>query len=106
MTATPANSSSAKPLAAVLRENELLRAVAAKAIRLRRVGMRCEECEDAMLELAEKRPDITRSGTQRLMLEQAFKTAMDDFDLAVLRAADEGMDWAKDHGIAKPTLVR
>lgn len=97
---------SEKPLAALLRENQLLRAVAAKAIRLRRIGMQCEDCEKALDELWRDNPDMPRSGTQGLMLEQAFKTAMNDFDLAVLRAADEGMDWAKEHGIPKPQLAR
>ncbi|HVR57589.1 MAG TPA: hypothetical protein VMT72_12265, partial [Pseudolabrys sp.] len=93
-----------KPHAALLRENELLRSVAAKAIRLRRIGMQCEECSEALERLWKDNPEMTRSGTQGLMLDQAFKTAMDAFDLAVLRAADEGMDWTKDHGIPKPKL--
>ena len=94
-----------KPIAAVLRENELLRSVAAKAIRLRRIGMQCDQCTNALEELWRENPDMSRSGTQEIMMEQAFQTAMDAFDLAVLRAADEGMDWAKDHGIPKPRLV-
>lgn len=95
-----------KPLAAVLRENELLRSVAAKAIRLRRIGMTADECDKSLGELWDENPDMPRSGTQRIMMDQAFKTAMDAFDLAVLRAADEGMDWAKDHGIPRPVLVK
>jgi hypothetical protein len=97
---------SEKPYAALLRENELLRSVAAKAIRLRRIGMHCDELDTTLTKLWEETPDIPRSGTQQIMMDQAFKTAMDAFDLAVLRAADEGMDWAKDHGISKPTLVQ
>lgn len=95
-----------KPIASLLRENELLRSVAAKAIRLRRIGMAADECDETLKQLWEDHPEMSRSGTQRIMMEQAFKTAMDAFDLAVLRAADEGMDWAKDHGIPKPQLVK
>jgi hypothetical protein len=94
-----------KPYAALLRENGLLRSVAAKAIKLRRIGMQCDAVDAALDELHREHPEMSRSGTQQMMLNQAFKTATDAFDAAVLRAADEGMDWAKDHGIAKPKLA-
>jgi hypothetical protein len=94
-----------KPYAALLRENGLLRSVAAKALRLRRIGMHCDELDTTMTKIWEENPEMSKSGTHQIMMEQAFKTAMDAFDAAVLRAADEGMDWAKDHGIPKPALV-
>lgn len=97
--------SEVKPLAALLRENRLLRSVAEKAIRLRRVGISCEQCEEALADLYENKPDITRSATQALMLEQAFQTALSAFDTAVMEAADAGMDWAKEYGIPKPRQV-
>ena len=94
-----------KPVAALLRENQMLRDVAEKAIRLRRIGMQTDELDDVMQRFYDDNPHITRSATQAMMLEQAFKTAMSDFDQAVLTAAESGMDWAANHGIAKPTAV-
>lgn len=95
-----------KPVAAILRENEFLRNVAEKAIRLRRIGMFLDELDEVQEKLIkETNGVISRSATGRMMAETAFKTAMDDFDHAVLRAAEAHMDWAagrdaleKEHG--------
>ncbi len=84
-----------KPTAAIIRENELLRDVASKAIRLRHVGRLCEDIEAAYDELRSNSDGhLGRSATMQLMREQAFATARDDFDQAVLRAAEAGMNWA------------
>lgn len=84
-----------KPIAAILRENEFLRDVAEKAIRLRRIGMALDDLEEAQDKLIrETNGTMSRSGTGRMMYESAFKTAMDDFDQAILRAAEARMEWA------------
>lgn len=91
---------STKPLAALLRENELLRSVASAAIRLRHAGRLCDEYEATINEFWANNPHITRSATMALMLESAFKTEMENFDNAVSKAALAGMDWA--HEWQKP----
>ena len=88
-----------KPHAALIRENEHLRAVASAAIRLRRVGQLSDRLEEAMKELFAENPSMSRSGTMAYMYAQAFDTAMKAFDDAVLAAALVGMDWAQDHKI-------
>lgn len=85
-----------KPLAAILRENQFLRDVAEKAIRLRRIGMMLDELDDVQERLSkETNGTISRSGTPRIWAEASFKTALDDFDHAVLAAFEAKMDWAK-----------
>lgn len=84
-----------KPVAAILRENEFLRDVAEKAIRLRRIGMFLDELDEVQDKLIkETNGVISRSATGRMMAESAFKTALDDFDHAVLRATEAHMEWA------------
>ncbi|MCZ7856052.1 hypothetical protein O9X81_05450 [Agrobacterium salinitolerans] len=84
-----------KPVAAIIRENEFLRDVAEKAIKLRRLGMALDDFEEAHEALIKETCGVmSRSGTARMMYESAFKTAMDDFDHAVLKAAEAHMDWA------------
>lgn len=86
-----------KPTAAIVRENELLQDVASKSIRLRHIGRLCEHIEAAYDELRSNSDGhLGRSATMQLMHEQAFKTAMDDFDQAVLNAAKAGMNWAEE----------
>lgn len=80
-----------KPIARTLREAHFYREIAARAVRLRQLGRLSEDVETELEELYEKRPDMTRSFTSRLMIEQAFKTAMDDFDKAVQDAALAGV---------------
>lgn len=85
-----------KPVAAILRENEFLRDVAAKAIKLRRIGMALDTIQEAQEQLArETNGVISKSGTARMMYESAFATALSDFDQAVLRAAEARMEWAE-----------
>ena len=85
-----------KPLAAILRENEFLRDVAEKAIRLRRIGMYLDEMGEITERLVkETNGTISRSGTPRIWAEASFKTAMDEFDKAVLAAFEAKMEWAK-----------
>lgn len=67
--------------------------------------MNCETAAEAYDELCRDNSVMTKSMTQQMMLDQAFKTAMDAFDLSVLGAADAGMDWAKEHGIPRPVLA-
>ncbi|MCZ4089368.1 hypothetical protein [Sinorhizobium psoraleae] len=84
-----------KPVAALIRENQFLRDVAEKAIRLRRVGMLLDELDDVQDRLSKETGGVmSRSGTGRMMAEISFKTALDDFDQAVLRATEARMDWA------------
>jgi len=84
-----------KPVAALIRENQFLRDVAEKAIRLRRIGMMLDELEDVQERLVKETGGVmSRSGTGRMMAEISFKTALDDFDQAVLRATEARMDWA------------
>lgn len=85
-----------KPVAAILRENEFLRDVASKAIKLRRIGMALDAIQEAQEQLVkETNGMISRSGTSRMMYESAFATAISDFDQAVLRAAEARMEWAE-----------
>ncbi|SFG87761.1 hypothetical protein [Ensifer sp. OV372] len=86
-----------KPVAALLRENQFLRDVAEKAIRLRRVGMILDDLDEVQERLIKETGGVmSRSGTSRMMAEIAFKTALDDFDQAVLRATEAHMEWAKE----------
>lgn len=85
-----------KPLAAYIRENEFLRDVASKAIKLRSIGRSLDAIEEGWEQLIkETNGTISRSGTARMMYESAFQTAMDDFDQAVLRSAEAKMEWAE-----------
>jgi uncharacterized protein YoxC len=81
-------------VAAMIREMELLRDVAEKAIRLRAVGRACDKIDEALDELWRNNPEMTKSATQAMMARQAFETAMSDFDQAVVRAVEAGMTWA------------
>lgn len=85
-----------KPVAAIIRENQFLRDVAEKAIRLRRIGMLLDDLEEAQDRLVKETGGVmSRSGTPRIMAEVSFKTALEDFDQAVLRATEAHMDWAR-----------
>ncbi|KUL94363.1 hypothetical protein DK26_15260 [Bosea sp. WAO] len=80
-----------KPVARFLREAAFYRDIADKAVRLRRIGQQADRCEDALRELHEANPDMTKSLTMPLMMNQAFTTAMEAFDKAVQDAALAGV---------------
>jgi len=80
-----------KPIARVLREAAFYRDIADKAVRLRRIGQQADRCEDALRELHEANPGMTKSLTMPLMMNQAFETAMEAFDKAVQDAALAGV---------------
>lgn len=82
-----------RPIARILREAKFYQDIADKAVRLRQIGRLSEDVEETLQDLYEKRPDMPRSFTSRLMIEQAFKTAMDDFDRAVQDAALAGVSF-------------
>lgn len=81
-------------VAALLRENEVLRALASAAIKLRNLGRLCDDQEATLEEYWTNNPQVTRSATQIMMLRQAFETQMEAFDAEIVKASLTGMDWA------------
>lgn len=77
-----------KPLARLIRENEALMKVAFTAARLRRLGRATEAVEEATVEFRRANPGASRSATVSIMVEEAFQTAMKEFDLAIMEAAE------------------
>ncbi len=75
-------------VARLLRENAVLRAVAASAARLRRIGEAADQIEEGAATIWRENPDMTRSATGMIMAQQAYNTALTDFDRALLNAAD------------------
>ena len=80
-----------KPIARVLREAAFYREIAEKAVRLRRIGQQADRCDEALKELWQANPEMTKSLTMPIMMGQAFDTAMEAFDKAVQDAALAGV---------------
>lgn len=76
-----------KPVARLLREAHHYREIAAKAIRLRRMGQAADQAQEVHAKLLSDNPTMARSLTAYAMFEHAFSVAMDEFDKAVLAAA-------------------
>lgn len=70
------------------RENVVLRRVAVAAARARRIGLALDDLESGAEKLYRENPDMTRSATGLVMAASAYNTAMDQFDKALLEAAD------------------
>ncbi len=77
-----------KPLARLQRENKALLKVAYAAARLRRIGRACENVEESDAAFRKANPDASRSATAAVMCEVAFQTAMQEFDQAMMEAAE------------------
>lgn len=92
-------------VAKLIRENELLREVCAMAIRLRRIGQKADEYEEAKAALYAESPHISRSATGAIMYAQAYETALSAFDAAVMKAAAAGFDWERDNTSLGPALA-
>lgn len=92
-----------KPVARLQRENEFLRDIAAKAVRLRNLGRQCDKINDVMEEYWAQNPEATRCGTPALMLEEAFATAMQEFDKSVLAAVEADIHFPVSTGTPRPT---
>ncbi len=59
-----------KPVAALIRENEVLRKVSSATIRLRQVGKMADERQEGLEKLWDENPDMPHSLTSSLMYEQ------------------------------------
>jgi hypothetical protein len=86
-------------MAALIRENEQLRNVAAAAIKLRRLGQLADQHQENLEKLWDENPHMTKSATASVMYQMAYDKALDAFDDAVVGACESGMDWAQDHKI-------
>ncbi len=93
-----------KPMAALIRENEILIDIVIKAIRLRNMGKLDDQVDEEMRVNTNGR--LGRSGTIRMMHDQAFDTAMKDFDESILDACEKGMEWADTWKSVKPVEVK
>ena len=92
----------AENTASLTRENQILRDIVDKAIRLRRIGRAADTVQEGLEEMWAANPAMTKSWTPIRMTVEAFETAMRDFDEAVMKAAEIGFDWANDIGVHGP----
>jgi hypothetical protein len=92
----------AENIAAIIRENEILRKVAAAAIRLREIGKACDRYDESLKTLWDESTEMPRSLTATIMFQQAFEVAMRHFDEAVLDAAAAGFDWLRENQALGP----